>query len=188
MASYRRRKIWVDQATNKRFYSASQAKAWAAEHPEAEIEERTQGWQARINRAGEAPVARTFPTRREAQYWAEGVEDDMEAGIWGEVSARQHRPLREALDWYRDNVSCHRMGAASERYRLQCLRDELGAILIAQLDAPRIVPYVRRRLEHVCGDTLRRELGLPIRFIGTGEQLDDLEPFDARRFAESLLD
>ncbi|HKJ88262.1 MAG TPA: site-specific integrase, partial [Gammaproteobacteria bacterium] len=87
-------------------------------------------------------------------------EDDMEAGIWGTVSARQHRPLREALDWYRDNVSCHRMGAASERYRLQCLRDELGAILIAQLDAPRIVAYVRRRLEHVCGDTLRRELGL----------------------------
>ena len=34
---------------------------------------------------------------------------------------------------------------------------------------------------------LRRELGLPIRFIGTGETLDDLEPFDARRFAEQLL-
>ncbi|HEX6644785.1 MAG TPA: signal recognition particle-docking protein FtsY [Gemmatimonadales bacterium] len=35
---------------------------------------------------------------------------------------------------------------------------------------------------------LRRELGLPIRFLGTGETLDDLEPFDATRFAESLLD
>lgn len=35
---------------------------------------------------------------------------------------------------------------------------------------------------------VRRELGLPIRFIGIGEQLDDLEPFDARRFAENLLD
>ncbi len=34
---------------------------------------------------------------------------------------------------------------------------------------------------------LRRELGLPIRFIGVGEKLDDLEPFDARRFAEHLL-
>jgi fused signal recognition particle receptor len=34
---------------------------------------------------------------------------------------------------------------------------------------------------------LRRELGLPIRFIGVGEQLDDLEPFDPRRFAEHLL-
>jgi fused signal recognition particle receptor len=34
---------------------------------------------------------------------------------------------------------------------------------------------------------LRRELGLPIRFLGTGESLDDLQPFDPRRFAESLL-
>lgn len=34
---------------------------------------------------------------------------------------------------------------------------------------------------------LRRELGLPIRFIGVGEGVDDLEPFDARRFAAHLL-
>ncbi len=34
---------------------------------------------------------------------------------------------------------------------------------------------------------LRRELGLPIRFIGVGESLDDLDAFDARRFAENLL-
>src|SRR5688500_5893779 len=34
---------------------------------------------------------------------------------------------------------------------------------------------------------LRRELGLPIRFIGVGESLDDLQAFDSRRFAENLL-
>jgi fused signal recognition particle receptor len=34
---------------------------------------------------------------------------------------------------------------------------------------------------------LRRELGLPIRFIGLGESLEDLEPFDPERFAENLL-
>ncbi len=34
---------------------------------------------------------------------------------------------------------------------------------------------------------LRRELNLPIRFLGVGEGLEDLEPFDARRFAEHLL-
>jgi fused signal recognition particle receptor len=34
---------------------------------------------------------------------------------------------------------------------------------------------------------LRRELGLPIRFIGVGETLDDLQPFDARQFAAHLL-
>jgi fused signal recognition particle receptor len=34
---------------------------------------------------------------------------------------------------------------------------------------------------------LRRELGLPIRFVGLGESVGDLEPFDAERFAENLL-
>jgi fused signal recognition particle receptor len=34
---------------------------------------------------------------------------------------------------------------------------------------------------------LRRELGLPIRFLGLGESVEDLEPFDPERFAENLL-
>ena len=34
---------------------------------------------------------------------------------------------------------------------------------------------------------LRRELGLPVRFIGLGESVEDLEPFDAEHFAENLL-
>jgi fused signal recognition particle receptor len=34
---------------------------------------------------------------------------------------------------------------------------------------------------------LRRELGLPIRFLATGESADDLAPFQPRQFAESLL-
>ena len=34
---------------------------------------------------------------------------------------------------------------------------------------------------------LRRELDLPIRFIGLGEQPDDLIPFDPARFAENLV-
>ena len=34
---------------------------------------------------------------------------------------------------------------------------------------------------------LRRELSLPIRFLGIGEDAEDLEVFDPRRFAEDLL-
>jgi len=33
----------------------------------------------------------------------------------------------------------------------------------------------------------RRAVGVPIRFVGSGEQLEDLAPFDARRFAERLV-
>jgi fused signal recognition particle receptor len=33
-----------------------------------------------------------------------------------------------------------------------------------------------------------RELKLPVRFIGVGEQIDDLQPFDPRSFVEALFD
>ena len=34
---------------------------------------------------------------------------------------------------------------------------------------------------------IREELGLPVKFIGVGEQADDLQPFDADQFAEALF-
>ncbi len=35
---------------------------------------------------------------------------------------------------------------------------------------------------------IARELGLPIRFVGTGEQIGDLVPFDAETYVNSLFD
>ncbi len=34
---------------------------------------------------------------------------------------------------------------------------------------------------------IREELQLPVKFIGVGEQIDDLQPFDAHEFAEALF-
>ena len=36
--------------------------------------------------------------------------------------------------------------------------------------------------------SIARELKLPIRFIGVGEQIDDLQPFDSRLFVDALFD
>jgi len=35
---------------------------------------------------------------------------------------------------------------------------------------------------------IQKELGLPIKFVGLGEQPDDLQPFDPRQFAEALFE
>jgi fused signal recognition particle receptor len=35
---------------------------------------------------------------------------------------------------------------------------------------------------------IQKELGLPIKFVGLGEQPDDLQPFDAKQFAEALFE
>ena len=34
---------------------------------------------------------------------------------------------------------------------------------------------------------IREELGLPVRYIGVGEQLDDMQPFDAREFIDAIF-
>ena len=34
---------------------------------------------------------------------------------------------------------------------------------------------------------IQNELGIPTRFIGTGEGIDDFEPFDPQRFVETIL-
>jgi len=35
--------------------------------------------------------------------------------------------------------------------------------------------------------TIKRELGLPVRYIGVGEQMDDLQPFDPDAFIEAIF-
>ncbi len=34
---------------------------------------------------------------------------------------------------------------------------------------------------------IRRELGLPVRYIGVGEGLDDMQPFDAKEYVDAIL-
>jgi len=34
---------------------------------------------------------------------------------------------------------------------------------------------------------LRHELNLPVKFVGIGEKLDDIEPFDPEQFVEALF-
>ena len=35
---------------------------------------------------------------------------------------------------------------------------------------------------------IARELNIPIRFVGVGEQMDDLLPFDAEKFVSSIFE
>ena len=35
--------------------------------------------------------------------------------------------------------------------------------------------------------SIRRELGLPVKFIGVGEKIDDMQPFDAEEFIDALF-
>ncbi|MBQ3127209.1 MAG: signal recognition particle-docking protein FtsY, partial [Clostridia bacterium] len=34
---------------------------------------------------------------------------------------------------------------------------------------------------------IKKELGIPVKFIGVGEKIDDLQPFNAAEFVEALF-
>ena len=36
--------------------------------------------------------------------------------------------------------------------------------------------------------SIKKELGIPVKFIGVGEQIDDMKPFDAQEFASALFE
>ena len=36
--------------------------------------------------------------------------------------------------------------------------------------------------------SIRKELGIPVKFIGVGEKIDDMKPFNAKEFAEALFE
>ena len=36
--------------------------------------------------------------------------------------------------------------------------------------------------------SIRKELGIPVKFIGVGEKIDDMKPFDSKEFAEALFE
>ena len=38
------------------------------------------------------------------------------------------------------------------------------------------------------GEEIERELGIPVKFIGVGEGVDDLIPFDPADFVDALLE
>ena len=54
---------------------------------------------------------------------------------------------------------------------------------------PAVVRGGRRQSSAKGGAALgiRQELGVPILFVGTGEALEDLQPFDAEAFAEAFF-
>ena len=55
---------------------------------------------------------------------------------------------------------------------------EIGGIILTKLDGT---------AKGGIAIAIRHELGLPVRYIGVGEQIDDLQPFDAKEFIDAIF-
>lgn len=125
----------------------------------ASIRQRGQRWQARITRNGEAPVARSFSTKVDAERWARMVEREMDIGAWKPQDQSSTTTLGNLLARYRENVTVLHKGADVETIRLQAMeRDPLASLTLQACTPARVAEYRDRRLQVVSGPSVLREL------------------------------
>lgn len=76
------------------------------------------------------------------------------------------------------------LDAGTGQNALAQARHFLGAVQVTGLALTKLDGTARGGIVFA----IARELGLPIRFIGVGEELEDLRPFDAEAFVDALLE
>ena len=88
------------------------------------------------------------------------------------------------------------IGKLANRYKKQgkrvllCAADTFRAAAADQLEiwADRAgVEIVRSREGADPGVAIAQELGVPVKFVGLGEGIDDLQPFDAKEYVNALI-
>ena len=65
-------------------------------------------------------------------------------------------------------------------------------LFVAILDCKPCLLYTSTKLDGTARGgiviAIKDELGLPVKYIGVGEQIDDLQPFSPQDFADALFD
>lgn len=103
-------------------------------------------------------------------------------------------PLMQELEKIRR--SCHKASSSGPHETLLVLDATTGQNAIEQAKHfHKFTPLTGIILTKLDGTAkggiviaIQRELGLPIKFIGTGEQIDDLQPFDPENFVSNLFE
>ena len=123
----------------------------------ATFRKRGDKWQARIQRRGQAPLAKSFHNKTDAIKWARNVESQLDLGTF---APKQTMPrLMPILDRYVEEVSVTKKGATQETYRAgQFKRTKLAGMHLDKITGEVIAQYRDQRLTEVSNNTVRLEL------------------------------
>lgn len=130
----------------------------------ATISQRESGWwQAKVRVKGQPVQSKTFPTKREAEAWAQAVEADMRRGLYQSTSEAERTTLADVIDDFAISYAPAHYKSRSdqkEAWRFQCakLRASLGAYALAAIDQKLVARYRDERLRSVGESTVRKEL------------------------------
>lgn len=137
----------------------------------ATFERRGQCWRVKVRRTGLPPQTRTFDNKTEAQLWARSVESEIDKSIVVDRGVAERRPLAEALERYRREVTPNKRGAADEAIRLKALAERpFACIRMAALTSSHLAAYSDARLQVVSGATVNREFNVLSHAIETARR------------------
>lgn len=122
----------------------------------ATIRKRGKAWQAQAvtyPNGKRTLVARSFPTKGEAERWGHKIERGLDV---------TNVTLREAMERYRDTVSPKKRGEVWERRRINAWLETWDVVdyPVAQIGPEHIAAYRDARLKEVMASTVNRELNL----------------------------
>jgi integrase len=134
-------------------------------------------WRAQVRRAGQKSIAKSFPTRKEAEAWARRVETGFDQAkpviIAAEMSVAT---LVEEYRRVRADIGRPVLATTNTHYMLEHLAEDLGSELVRDLTPQRLTQWARMRQKQGAGGyTVNMELsqlGTAIRHTAAFMQIE----------------
>jgi integrase len=120
-------------------------------------------WKALVRKRGYEAEIKTFRTKRDADDWARGVEDEMVRGMYIRRSNAERLTLAAALDRYQREVTPTKKASTqhSEKGRYETLRAFFGAYSLAAVTPDLVAKFRDQRLQvGLASNTVRLDLAL----------------------------
>lgn len=117
-------------------------------------------WKALVRKKGKPPVSKSFRTKRDAEDWARGVEDEMVRGIYIKRSEAERMSLDEAVKRYLSEVTPTKKPTSqvSDRQRARTLKTYFGKYSLAAITPSLVAEFRDKRLG---GDGRKDKKGNP---------------------------
>lgn len=120
-------------------------------------------WKAIIRKTGWPTTIKTFRTKRDAQDWARGVEDEMVRGVHIRRSVAEKLLFSDALDRYGREITVTKKESTQSREvrRFKVLHDEFGSYSLAAITPEMVAKFRDARLaDGLAANSVRLELAL----------------------------
>jgi integrase len=127
----------------------------------AAFRKRKDKWHVQIRKLGTAPLTKTFTHKKDAQQWANEIEQKIDQGLILELSHPDYQTLSQILDRYKNEITITKRGGHIEAYRLaKIMRDPIAQIKLSQLSSMHLANYRDRRLKDVSACSVVKEMTL----------------------------